>query len=138
MEYERTTDKFFGDGRDRALEPTMTQILNEKVEQLTPTLGEKEARKFAYNLSRDLPTLYDLARLRTGAINGPQVDTEAIRREERESIKRQSTASAGQAHAVTQNTAPTKIDREWLANHYQPSNPEHRKLVDEAVANGDL
>jgi len=129
--YEQTTNKFWGeDGRDKALEPAMVEILNEKKEQY----GEDYAR----NLSKDLTTLYDLARLRSGA-NGSQVDTEAIRREERESIKKQQTAGSGQPHATTQNnSAPQKVTRDWLESSYDPTNAEHRKMVDEAVANGDL
>ena len=129
--YEQQTSQFWGeDGRDKTLEPTMVEILNEKKAQY--------GADYARNLSHDLPTLYDLARLRNGAVGG-QVDTEAIRREERESIKKAQTASSGQPHAVTQNNNTTpKIDREWLSTQYDPSNPEHRKMVDEAVANGDL
>jgi len=130
--YEQTTNKFWGeDGRDKTLEPAMVEILNEKKEQY--------GADYARNLSQDLPTLYDLARIRSGAVGGQQVDTEAIRREERESIKKAQTAGSGQPHAVTQNNnTSTKIDREWLNTTYDPSNLEHRKLVDEAVANGDL
>lgn len=136
LEYERRTDKFFQeDGRDKSLEPEMVSILNEKVEKLTPELGKEQAKAYAFSLSRDLDTLYNLAELRA---NGSQSNTEAIRREERESIKRQATASAGQPHAVTQNTGDFKVTREWLETEYQPSNPEHRKMVDEAVQRGDL
>lgn len=129
--YEQQTSKFWGeDGRDTTLEPTMVEILNDA--------KEKHGAAYAKTLSQDLPTLYDLARLRTGAVGG-QVDTEAIRREERESIKKAQTAGSGQPHAVTQNNNSTpKVDREWLNTQYDPSNPEHRKMVDEAVANGDL
>lgn len=132
FKYEQASEKFFGgEGIDRTLEPSMVSILNEKKEQY----GEG----YAKTLSQDLATLYGLAQLKSGNNSGPQVDTDAIRREERESIKRQQTASAGQAHAVTQNnTGSAKIDRAWLSTVYQPSNPEHRKMVDEAVANGDL
>lgn len=132
FKYEQATEKFWSDEKlDRSLEPSMVEILNEKKEQYGPD--------YARTLSEDLPTLYGLAQLRSGA-NGGSVDTEAIRREERESIRKKANASEGGQHASNQGeaTLPTKIDREWLANHYDPSNPEHRKLVDEAVANGDL
>ena len=130
--YDQATEKFWGqESMDRSLEPAMVEILNEKKEQY--------GKDYAYTLSRDLPTLYGLAQLKSGANPGSQVDTEAIRREERESIKKLQTASAGQPHAVTQNNASSaKIDRAWLETTYDPSNLEHRKLVDEAVANGDL
>jgi len=132
FKYEQTSEKFFGgEGIDRAHEPAMVQILNEKKEQY--------GADYAKVLSQDLATLYGLAQIKSGSNTGAPVDPEAIRREERESIKRQQTASAGQPHAVTQNNPQSqKIDREWLSTVYQPSNPEHRKMVDEAVANGDL
>lgn len=132
FKYEQKTKDFWSeDGRDSTLEPRMVEILNEKKEQYGPD--------YARTLSEDLPTLYGLAQLRSGA-NGGSVDTEAIRREERESIRKKANASEGGQHASNQGEAvlPTKIDREWLANNYDPRNPEHRKLVDEAVANGDL
>lgn len=128
--YEQKSDKFWSeDGRDKTLEPAMVQILNEKKEQY--------GAAYAANLSQDLPTLYDLARLKSGALQGP--DTEAIRREERESIRKQQMGGGEQQHASSsQASSPEKIDRDWLSTKYDPSNPEHRKLVDEAVANGDL
>lgn len=129
--YEQQAEKFWSADKNRELEPTMVEILNEK--------KEMHGADYARVLSQDLNTLYDLARLKSGAISGPNVDTEAIRREERESIKKLSTASAGNAHAVTQNNAaPAKLDREWLATQYDPSNPEHVKMVDEASARGDF
>lgn len=130
LESQIATDKFFAEGKDRTLESSMVDILNEKKEKFGP--------EYAAVLSRDLPTLYQLAQLKNSAAPGAPVDAEAIRREERESIKKQQNAGAGSAHAVTQNTQSVKIDREWIANVYQPSNPEHKKLVDEAVARGDL
>lgn len=128
--YEQQAEKFWADKQDRTLEPSMVEILNEKKEQY--------GTEYARILSQDLNTLYDLARLKSGAQVGAPVDADAIRREERESIKRQANASAGQPHAVSQATSETKIDRNWLDTQYQPSNPEHRKLVDAAYARGDL
>ena len=128
LKYERTTDKFFSEGsRDRALEPDMVDILNER--------AEKYGKEYAFGLSRDLDALYALAQVKRG---DGTVNAEAIRREERESIKKQQTASAGNAHAVTPNVGETKIDRSWIETTYDSSNPEHRKLVDRAVQNGDL
>lgn len=130
--YEQQTEKFWSDGQvDRSLEPAMVEILNEKKEQ--------HGADYARTLSQDLSTLYGLALIKSGSVTGAPVDPEAIRREERESIKRAQSASAGQSHAVTQNNSgSTKIDRNWIENSYDPTNPEHQKLVDEAVANGDL
>jgi hypothetical protein len=136
FKYEQQTNQFWGESkdgvaiRDKTLEPTMVQILNEKKEQY--------GADYARTLSQDLPTLYDLARLKNGANLGP--DAEAIRREERESIRQRANASDGNQHAVNQaqGNNPAKIDRNWLETQYDPSNEEHRKLVDAAVARGDL
>lgn len=134
LEYERTTDKFWsGEGRDKSLEPAMTEILYDKVEQLKPTLGEEGAREYAFNLSRDLDTLYAMAQIKSGAV-GSTVDTDAIRREERESIRKQSMAGAGNAHAVTQQRETAKIDANWVRNEYNSKNPEHVKMLDEYMS----
>lgn len=131
FKYEQQTNQFWSDtAKDKTLEPTMVEILNEKKEQY--------GADYARTLSQDLPTLYDLARLKSGAGSATNVDTEAIRREERESIRQQSNASAGQAHAVTQSQPGTKVDMDWLQNTYDSSKPEDRKLLDEAMARGDL
>lgn len=138
--YERQVDSFWaGDGgRDRALEPVMAEILNEKVAELTPILGEQAARQHAFNLSRDLGTLYSMAQIKSGTFD-PNAAKEEGRREERDSIRQQSSASAPQAHAVTPGTPSTpKVDREWLTNTYDPTNEEHKTLLAEAMARGDL
>lgn len=123
LKYERETDKFWSqDNRDRSLESSMVDILNEK--------AEKYGKEYAFNLSRDLDTLYGMAQLKSGG-NQPNVDAEAIRREERESIRKQSMAGAPNAHASEQKTAaPQKVTKAWIDNEYDPRNPEHRKLVD--------
>lgn len=137
--YERQTDSFFSqEGRNRELEPVMAQILSDKVKELTPTLGEQEARKYAFNLSRDLGTLYDMAQIKSGSFD-PQAAKEEGRREERDSIRQQSSAAAPQAHAVTPGSPSTpKVDRDWLDNTYDPKNKEHQTLLAEAMARGDL
>lgn len=122
LEYEKIADNFFGQNRDRNLEPQMVEILNEKAEQY--------GKDYAFNLSRDLDALYGLAQVRAGNVSS--VDTEAIRREERESIQRQMSANAPAAHATSGSREPSgKIDQDWIANQYDPRNPEHRKMVDE-------
>lgn len=120
LEYERETDKFFT-GKDRSLEAKMVQALDEKRKQY----GDA----YAAALSRDLDTLYTLA---GGGAKEAPIDAEAIRREERESINRQSSASAPTAHATVQGTPQAgAIDQQWIEKEYDPRNPEHRKLVDE-------
>lgn len=127
LEYERKMDKFFSpdSGRDRSLEDSMVQIVQEKAKQF--------GNDYAYALSQDLPTLYGLAAMNTQG-NQPQVDVEAIRREERESIRRQSAASDPSAHASTGHSSQgqTQVTEEWLENEYNPRDPAHRKLVEAA------
>ena len=122
LEYEKTTDKFFSDGRDRSLETKMVEILAEKKEQY--------GAEYAYNLSRDLDALYGLAQVKSGASS---VDAEAIRREERESINRQMSGSAPQAHATQggQESTP-QITADWLRNEYNPRDPAHIKMMEDA------
>lgn len=121
LESEKLTDKFFSDGRDRSLETKMVEILNEKKEQY--------GKEYAMNLSRDLDALYGLAQVRAGASS---VDAEAIRREERESINRQMSATAPTSHATQgQRQTGGQIDENWIRNEYDPRNPEHRVLVDQ-------
>lgn len=126
LKYERQTDKFWADeNRDRGLESSMVEILNEKAEQY--------GKEYAFTLSRDLDTLYGMAQLRNGAKPNANVDVEAIRREERESINRQLQGGAPQAHA-TQGGQPSnpQITAEWLTNEYDSRNPEHIKMLQEA------
>lgn len=121
LESEKATDKFFSEGRDRSLETKMVEILNEKKEQY--------GTDYAMNLSRDLDALYGLAQVRAGASS---VDAEAIRREERESINRQMSATAPTSHATQgQRQTGGQVDENWIRNEYDPRNPEHRVLVDQ-------
>lgn len=123
LEYERETDQFWsGEGRDKNLESSMVEILNEK--------AEKYGKDYAFQLSRDLDTLYGMAQLKNGGVSAP-VDAEAIRREERESIRQQSNATDTAAHASTGHVASNnKVDDAWIENVYDPSNPDHVKLAD--------
>ena len=121
LESEKATDRFFSDGRDRSLETKMVEILNEKKEQY--------GKEYAMNLSRDLDALYGLAQVRAGASS---VDAEAIRREERESINRQMSATAPTSHATQgQRQTGGQIDENWIRTEYDPRNAEHRVLVDQ-------
>lgn len=126
LKYERTTDRFWsGEGRDKSLEPAMVQILNEKAEQY--------GKDYAFNLSRDLDTLYGMAQLKSGAQQNSNVDIEAIRREERESINRQLSGGAPVAHATSGGQAATpQVTDDWIRNEYDPRNPDHIKMMEEA------
>lgn len=119
---QKQAEQFFAEeGRDDSLAPVMSEILEEKKAQ--------HGAEYARVLSQDLNLLYDIARVRQGS--GNQVDAEAIRREERESINKQLSSGAPSAHATTGSTqsAPV-VTEDWIRTEYNSKNPEHVKLVD--------
>lgn len=126
FEYKSKTDSFWSqEGKNRELEASMVQILKDKQEQF--------GKDYAYSLSQDLDTLYAMAQLQNGTGN-PTVAKEEGRREERVSINKSLSAGAPQAHAInTQPQSPAQVTPEWIMNEYNPSNPEHRKLVDAII-----
>ena len=114
----------FLEGKDATLEPTMAQIVADKRQEF----GDDYAR----NLLNDLPTLYSLAQ------SQKSTDTSAIveqaRRDERNSMNQSLAAGASDAHATSSKPAtPIKVTSEWIRTEYDPSNPEHRALVDAAT-----
>jgi len=123
FEYQTKTDSFWGsEGKDRSLEPTMVQILNDR--------KDKFGKDYAYQLSQDLDTLYAMARLESGAGNSDAAKEEG-RREERESINKSLSAGAPTAHATTGTpSTPPQVTLDWIRSEYDSHNPEHRKLVD--------
>jgi hypothetical protein len=111
-------------GKDATLEPVMAQIVADKRKEF----GDDYARA----LLNDLPTLYGLAQLSKPADTSAAV--EAAKRDERTSMNQSLTASAGGAQATSSKPAtPIKVTSEWIRNEYNPSNPEHRALVDAAM-----
>jgi hypothetical protein len=131
FEYKTKTDTFWSqENVDRSLEPKMVEVLNDKREQF--------GKDYAFALSQDLDTLYAMAQLKSGAIDVNAAKEEG-RREERDSIRQKTSASAPPAHAVNKSggSAP-KIDRQWIKDTYQPGNKEHEALFQEALARGDL
>lgn len=125
-QYQSTkkAEAFFAEeGRDDSLAPVMSEILEQK--------KAEHGVEYARVLSGDLELLYDLARVRQGSTTS-NVDPEAIRREERESINKQLSGASVSQHASTGQvqTAP-KVTQEWLRTEYQPGNPEHDKLIAE-------
>lgn len=121
MEFSSKKAKFF-EGKDASLEPVMSQIISEKVQEF----GEDYGRV----LLNDLPTLYGLAQLRNGSAD-TSAAAEAARREERSSINQSLSAGASEAHATNSKPAqPIKVTSDWIRNEYDPNNPEHRALVD--------
>lgn len=120
MEFAAKKGKFF-EGKDASLEPVMSQIIAEKREQF----GDDYAR----NLLSDLPTLYSLAQMQKP--NDTSAVVEAAKQEERSSMNQSLSASASSTRAMdSKPQSPTKITNEWIRNEYDPSNPEHRALVD--------
>lgn len=118
----RQADAFFKEeGRDDALAPVMSQIIEETKENDGPELAAK--------LASNLNLLYDLARVRQGSVDNDAV--EQARREERESINKKLSASSSEQHA-SQNSMQSQevVNREWFATTYDPNNPEHLKLRD--------
>lgn len=129
--YEKQVDDYWKTGKkDRDLEPVMANILREKVTSLTPVIGEAEAKKYAYTLSRDLDTLYAQALMQSGGIS-QEASIELARQEERESIKKKLNAAPESAHAVQTVTNKPKINLDWIRNEYDSKNPEHVKMVNE-------
>lgn len=121
---QKQAEQFFAqEGRDDSLAPVMSEILEEKKNQ--------HGADYARVLSQDLNLLYDLARVRQGSLTGPQVDAEAIRREERESINKKLSSSTPSAHATTGSAQSNPVvTEEWIRTQYDSRNPEHVKLVD--------
>lgn len=123
MEYKEKKTSFMA-GKDATLEPLMAQIVAEKRAEF----GDNYARALLY----DLPTLYALASSQKSADTSAIV--EAAKREERNSMNKSLTASAGGANAISSKpVAPVKVTSEWIRNEYNPNNPEHRALVDAAM-----
>ena len=122
MEYKEKKTQFM-QGKDASLEPVMSQIVSAKRAEY----GDDYARA----LLNDLPTLYALASSQAADTSSV---VEAARREERSSMNQSLTASAGGANATTSKpVTPIKVTSEWIRNEYNPSNPEHRALVDAAM-----
>ena len=124
IEFSTNKAKFL-EGKDVTLEPVMAQIVADARKEL----GDDYAR----GLLGNLPFLYKLAEGRK-----PTVDTSAAveeaKREERTSMNQSLSASAGGANATSSKPAtPIKVTSEWIRNEYDPSNPEHRALVDAAT-----
>lgn len=121
MEFSTKKAKFF-EGKDASLEPVMSQIISEKVQEF----GEDYGRV----LLNDLPTLYGLAQLKSGSAD-TSAAVEAAKREERSSMNQSLAAGASEAHATNSKPqTPIKVTSDWIRNEYDPNNPEHRALVD--------
>lgn len=101
-------------------------------------VSKEQGQQAASVLARNKKYLFTLARDRAGVFNSDAA-RETGRREERESLRKKQEASADAGHATQPGTSTTpKVTRDWVENEYDPSNPEHRKMVDEAMASGAL
>lgn len=131
LESKIARDEFFRqDGIDANVEPAMVDVLNKTRE----TSGVEVARM----LSQNLPLLYKIARTET-LDESVEAARQQGRQEERASITAKTNASAPAAHARTQSDNTPKITREWISNNPNYSdNPETLRMVEEAIARGDL
>jgi len=115
---------------DRAYEAKMAEILLKEKEDFGPDAARQ--------LAKNLPRLLREAKFAEGAFDSDAA-RDAGRREEREELRKKQEAGADSAHASTSSASgDTKINAEWVENEYDPFNPEHRKMLDAAVARGDL
>lgn len=131
LESKIARDEFFRhDGIDASIEPAMVDVLNKTRE----TSGVEVARM----LSQNLPLLYKIAKAET-LDESVEAARQQGRQEERASITAKTNASAPAAHARTQSDSTPKITREWVSNNPNYSdNPETLRMVEEAIARGDL
>jgi len=130
LKYKDASNDFFNqEDIDRSLEPSMTQIIKDKFEQVKAESGEEFARQYITVFGADLPTVYKLAQLESGKLD-TKTAVEQGRREERDSINRQLSASAPDSDAVQPTAGAPIVSEEWIKTTYDPKNPEHKKLVD--------
>lgn len=100
--------------------------------------AKKNGVEAARYLASDKQRLLILAKASRGDLDA-ETAREAGRKQEREELRRKQEASADLGGAQDSNPKPTqKVTREWINTSYDPKNPEHRKMVDEALANGTI
>lgn len=127
---ERRTQRFYMQNPEAMdYDTEMAEIVQEELD----TNGRQAAQYLASDLSR----LLVLAKARRGD-SDRKAEIEAARREERESFRQKQEASSGTPAAQSSTPRNNKVTREWLNTEYDPGNEDHRKMVDEALARGDL
>lgn len=131
LEAKQKLSDFFIENPDaKDYEKEMAEVLQEERTQF----GDDSARALAGNL----PRLVREAKFRAGAYDSDAA-RESGRRDERESLRKRQEASADVGHASSSlQNASTKVTRDWIESSYDPTNPEHQKLVDDAISRGDL
>lgn len=93
---------------------------------------EKYGLDSAIYLSKNLDRLYKLAKADR---QDPDSLREAGRREERQELRRKQEGSADSGSASVQSSRSNgKVDASWIENTYDPSNAEHRKMLDAYLA----
>lgn len=109
-----------------------------KYEQAMGKVLKDEKAKYGADaariLSANLPRLLREAKL-VGGEDDTAAAVEQAKRQERQRFNKQQQVSRERADATnTGSKGGTKVTREWLANEYDPSNPEHRALVDKSLS----
>lgn len=130
-EARETKQRFWDENpSDRQYESKMAEILTQEREER----GDAAAAVLASNL----PRLLREAKYASGEFDSDAA-RESGRRAEREDLRRKQEGGADGAHATNSSGgSDTKITKAWLESTYDPNNPEHRKMVDEAMARGEL
>lgn len=126
---QQTRDFYADNPEARDYDKEMAQVIVNEKEQY----GIEAARLLARNLPRVLREAKELR-----GDNDSAAAREAGRREERELLRKRQEGSADNSHSTQTTTPGKKVTREWLSTQYDSSNPEHVKMVDEALARGDL
>lgn len=131
MRAEKRIDKFFQDNSE-------AQEYQEDMRDILVRTIEEDGKDAARYLTKNLKHLLAIAKEERG--DGNDAAREEGRRAEREELRRKGESSAGTGHAASQSTSSrsTKIDKNWVDNTYDPSNEEHRQMLDAALARGDL
>lgn len=114
----------------RDYDAEMGQILLQEAERY----GKPAARVLAQNKERLLREAKSLR-----GDNDADAAREAGRREEREILRKRQEGSADTGAASDRSqTSNSKVTSDWVANEYDPTNPKHIAMLDEALAAGDL
>lgn len=126
----RRQDYFMQNPEDQAYEGKMAEIVAEE--------REKFGDAAAWQLLQNLPRLVREAKFASGVYDSDAA-RESGRREERENLRHAQEAGADASHASTPtSTNSQKVDRDWIENVYDPSNPEHQKMLDDAMVRGTI
>jgi hypothetical protein len=129
---ELKLDRFYRENPDaEEYEAEMAEALQNEIKQYGAQAGQV--------LAQNLPRLLREAKAIRGDGHDADAAREAGRREEREALRRKQEGAADTASASTPTRGGTsKVTRKWIAETYDPSNEDHRKMLDEAMAKGAI